>query len=486
MSHSLSYNFNFSLPLGLPLSMTTRYPSNKKTGKWTTLELKSIPPEWKGDTLHDGEGLYGEVRVNSNGSVSIKFKYAFKWENQTKWYQCGSFPANDLSVIRTNRDHGKKLVSEGIDPRAHKVAAKIEAQNKVDQIIAANEKARADNLTFRDMYDFWITNGVVRADNNKALIMLFNKHALNPLGNIPIKELTDIDLSDVYEEIIDSEKQRTAVMLHKSIRQMFLYCEKRQPWRKLMEEGNPSDLVEIDKYLDPDYEEERDRILSPDEIRKLNNIFINTQREYDEAPNKYKVERPVIKETEIALWICLSTICRIGELLRTEWEHVNFEEGTWFIPKKNVKGKKRQKQDQLVFLSDFALAKFKELHKLTGHTKWAFPAKHNDNHVCIKSVSKQVGDRQIMLKNRKKLLQNRVNNNMLVLGDRDWTPHDLRRTGATMMQALKISLDVIDRCQNHVLKGSKIRKHYFHHEYADEKKEAWYKLGAKIEEILNE
>ena len=37
-----------------------------------------------------------------------------------------------------------------------------------------------------------------------------------------------------------------------------------------------------------------------------------------------------------------------------------------------------------------------------------------------------------------------------------WTPHDLRRTGATMMQALGISLELIDRCQNHVLAGSKV------------------------------
>jgi integrase len=465
--------------------MPTRYPSNQKTNKWTTLELKNITSDWKGDSLNDGEGLYGEVRVSTKGMISVCFKYAFKWQGKTKWYSCGTFPTNDLSIIRKNRDNAKNLIGEGIDPRAYKKAVKIEAQNKVEQIIVANAKARAENLTFGDMFDFWIKNGVKRSDNNKALNMLFKNHALDTLANISIKELADNHLTDVYENIIHQGKQRTAVMLHTEIRQMLRYCEKRQPWRKLMAEGNPSDLVEIDKLLDPDYEEERDRVLSPDEIRKLNNIFKNSQKTYDEAPNKYKVNRPVIKETQIALWICLATVCRIGELLKTEWEHINFDERTWFVPKKNVKGRQKQKQDHLVFLSDFALAKFKELHAISGNNKWAFPAKHNNSNVCVKTVSKQVGDRQIMFKKRTKILQNRVNDNMLVLGERDWTPHDLRRTGATMMQELKISLDVIDRCQNHKLKGSKIRKHYFFYEYADEKRDAWYKLGAKITEIIN-
>jgi integrase len=67
-----------------------------------------------------------------------------------------------------------------------------------------------------------------------------------------------------------------------------------------------------------------------------------------------------------------------------------------------------------------------------------------------------------------------------------WTPHDLRRTGATIMQSLGIPLDTIDRCQNHVLEGSKVRRHYFHHDYAKEKRDAWRQLGERISMILEE
>lgn len=77
-------------------------------------------------------------------------------------------------------------------------------------------------------------------------------------------------------------------------------------------------------------------------------------------------------------------------------------------------------------------------------------------------------------------LRHRRNNDSLVLADGkngEWTPHDLRRAAFTMRQALRVSPDVIDRCQNHVLPGSKVRRHYLHHDYAEEKREAWQRLG---------
>lgn len=60
----------------------TRYPKAGKGRKWTIKELEAIPAEWKGDTLSDSDGLTGEVRVASNGAVSIRFKSAFKWEGK--------------------------------------------------------------------------------------------------------------------------------------------------------------------------------------------------------------------------------------------------------------------------------------------------------------------------------------------------------------------------------------------------------------------
>jgi hypothetical protein len=104
----------------------------------------------------------------------------------------------------------------------------------------------------------------------------------------------------------------------------------------------------------------------------------------------------------------------------------------------------------------------------------------------VKTVSKQVGDRQHRFKNRTTLKGPRNDDSLLLAhgANGDWTPNDLRRTGATMMQVLGIMPGVVDRCQNHVLKGSRVRRHYLTHSYNAENRHAWARLGAAIEDIL--
>jgi integrase len=461
----------------------TRYPKAGKGSKWTIKELAAIKPGWKGDTLSDTEGLSGDVRVASNGSVSIVFRYGFKWQGKKVWHYCGSYPISDLADIRNERDKSRELIKAGVDPRANKKSVRIEAQAAVEATIQADVLKRAESLTFNDLYQSWIKDGVNRSDGNQYLTQTFGKHALPVLGNIEIRHLTEHHLRNVYRAIIAKGKIATAVELSKDIGQMLRWAEKRKPWRALMVDGNPSELIEIEKLLPFDYTKERKRLLSIEEICKLRQIFDESESAYASAKNKRVSKRPLKKVSQIALWLCLGTVCRIGELLKTEWKHVNLEQQTWFIPAIKTKGKRGGKRDQLVYLSEFTFNQFKQLHTLTGHSKWAFPGRNKENHVIIKDVSKQVGDRQVKFKNRSRKLKNRVEDNSLVIGDEKWTPHDLRRTGTTLMQKLKINRDVVNLCQNHVI-GSKVDRVYLLDDYADEKREAWYKLGSRLEEIL--
>jgi integrase len=181
-------------------------------------------------------------------------------------------------------------------------------------------------------------------------------------------------------------------------------------------------------------------------------------------------------------------MCRIGELLLTEWKHIDFIKREWRIPAENTKGsRKKDKNDHVIFLSDFALKQLSELKANAISEKWVFPSRNDpQNHIDLKTVSKQIGDRQFQFKNRS-ALPNRTNDNSLVLGDGkagEWTPHDLRRTGATMMQAMGVKLDTIDRCLNHVLMGSSVRFHYMQYQYEPEVQEAWVRWGERIEQIL--
>lgn len=465
----------------------TRYPKSGKGKKWTLLELKAIPQEWAGDSISDSNGLVGDVRIASTETISVRFKFAFRWQDKLVWYQCGTWPQVSLETARENRDKARQLVRSGINPNAHKQAERIEAQAKVDAVIAEKAREEAETKTFSDMFTHWIEDGVRRKDGNAEIKRAFAKDVLPAIGSKQVKNITEHDLRALLRAMVGRGVNRMAVRVFRDLVQLFDWAEKRQPWRKHMAEGNPAQLLEIGKIVSKDYDlsDERDRILIPDEIRQLRTIFQEQQENYAEAPvgGKYDVAKPIKKETQLALWICISTLSRIGETLMSEWKHVDLINGVWDIPIENVKGSRGKKQAHRIFLSSFALNIFKELHLVTGHTPYCFPSRNHDGHVCVKSVSKQVGDRQTMFKKRTRKLKNRINDNSLVLANGaygEWTPHDLRRTGATMMQRLRVAPDVIDRCQNHVMAGGRVRKSYLHYDYAEEKQEAWAILGAEL------
>jgi integrase len=456
--------------------------------KLTAKQLEALTTADEGRILREDGGLVAKVRAGVRG-VTVQFRYEFKQDGMKRDQSLGSWPKKSLAQIRAERDEVKAIAAKGIDPTAARKAAKIEAQAAIAATIAEAERQAAENKTVADLFEEWMHDGVSRQDGNAELRRSFAKDVLPLIGKKPLRTLTEKDLINVLRSVKARGLNRTVVIRSKDIGQMLRWAEKRKPWRTLMADGNPADLVDVNKLLDHDYEEQRDRLLSPDEIRELRDIFARLERDYDALPagQKYSGIRPVNPRVQCAVWICLSTLCRIGELLKSEWRHVDLEKGTWFIPAEATKGHKGKRQDHHVFLSAFALEQFKRLHKDTSHTPFCFPSKDGNSHVDTKTVSKLIGDRQCRFKNRSKPLAGRHHDDSLVLNNGnkgEWTPHDLRRTGATMMQELGVTLEIIDRCQNHLLGGSKVRRHYLHHDYAKEKTEAWRLLGERLEAAL--
>lgn len=459
--------------------------------KITQRFLAGLRPTNSGETIREEGNLYGRVKSKSDGSVSVAFYYRFLFNGKHKDISCGSWPKESLSNIRKNRDVARATVGTGIDPTAQKKLEKHERQEAVLESLAEIARERDKGLVVADLFEVWLRDGVRRADGNAELMRSFNADVLPLIGNRPIKELDEHDLRSVLRAMVARGTNRSAVAMRNNLAQMFAWARKRQPWRKLLVEGDPMDLIEIEKIVDRDYDmnNQRDRILSPDEIRELHQIFREMRERFDSALNRRSTVRPIDEPTERAIWIMLSTMCRVGELSMTRWEDVDLAKGEWFIPRENTKGKQN---NFIVFLSPFAVAQFSALKEITGKTQWCFPGRGARSHVDVRSISKQVGDRQACFKKSRdgtprKRMSNRSFGNDLVLagGSRGaWTPHDLRRTGATMMQALGVSLEVIDRCQNHVLAGSKVRRHYLHHDYAAEKAAAWRLLGEHLSAVL--
>jgi integrase len=311
------------------------------------------------------------------------------------------------------------------------------------------------------------------------------------VGSARVKELTDQQFGAVLRAVVNRGAPRAAVMLRDDLAQMFAWAGKRQPWRRLLVEGNPMDLIEIDKIVPPGYDlsNQRERYLSEEELCELKSKLESMRADYENASDRRRARQPLERTTELAVWIMLSTLCRVGELSLARWDDIDFDKNEWRVPKKNIK---RGRQDFIIFLSAFARDRFVELHNEAGHSDWCFPGAEPSSSIGPKAITRQLGDRQTMFKKSRdggprRPMSKRAHDNRLVLANGKngaWSSHDLRRTGATMMQQLGIGLEVIDLCQNHVVHTRKVRKHYLLYEYVTEKKCAWNALSTKLEQLL--
>lgn len=456
--------------------------------KLTIKQLEALSAADDGKTLREDGGVVAKVRAGVRG-VTVQFRFEFKWAGIKRDQHLGTWPKRSLAAIRAERDELKTMLSKRVDPTAARKAAKIEAQNAIAATIAEADRKVVENKTVTDLFHEWLRDGVSRQDGNAELRRSFTKDVLPFIGEKRLNQLSYTHLLDVLRKMKSRGINRAVVIRNNDMGQMLRWAEKRKPWRALMTDGNPADLVDVNQFLDHNYQEERDRVLSPEELSELQDIFLRLEHDYENLPpgRKYSGIRPVNSRTQCAVWICLSTLCRIGELLKAKWQHVDLQKGLWFIPAETTKGRRGKRKDHHVFLSNFALNQFERLKVETQHTGFCFPDRDGQNHVDTKTISKLIGDRQCLFKNRDKPLAKRHHDNSLVLSNGskgEWTPHDLRRTGATMMQILGVDLAVIDRCQNHVLGGSKVRRHYLHHDYEKEKTKAWSLLGERIEAVL--
>ena len=433
--------------------------------KLTNKELEALTPSNISETVRDDGGLRGRIRANgqNKNGISVTFIYRFRWQGSTRDFPCGTWPADTMPSIRKNRDKARLLLDDGINPADQQKITKLDKQEAIAARLAEAERLQTDSLSVQDLFDEWVVT-TDRIDDGAELRRLFSRDVLPKVGTKALKLLTEKDVHSIIDAVVDRGSNRMAVMLLSDLKQMFRWAEKRRPWKKLIED-NPVEHLEAKKITSDDYDgAERTRTLSAEEIKTLS----------EKLP-----DAGMLKRTEYAMWVMLACCCRIGEVIKARWEHIDLEVGTWTIPKENAKNK----MAHTIYLSTFALPYFQKLQELSGKSAWCFPRDDDKDHVCIKSATKQIRDRQKPpgckpMSNRSKRAD------ALILSGGDWVPHDLRRTGATMMQSLGVLPDVIERCLNHV-EPNKLRRTYQTYDYADEKREAWRLLGDRLTLILS-
>ena len=435
--------------------------------KLTVKELEALKPDRDGTKIREDGGLIGTVKAK-DADVSVYFDWRYRFAGKIRQIQVGTWPKRSMPEIRGERDRLAGMVRNGFDPMADRQAERLKKKADQAEAIAVQEtrlaevEAQAARMTVKQLFERWERRGLNgRKDKGAEVRRSFDKDVLPSLGDIAAEDVKRGMIADCLDDVVERGAPVIARNLLGDLRQMFGFAIKRN-----YVENDPTSHLKRDDF---GKKVERDRVLDDDEIRML----------------VKKLAEAELQEASIAAcWIMLSTCCRVGEISQARWEHINLEAGTWWKPSGITKGAK----EHTVYLSEFAKTHFLTLRRLVTESAakegvkpspWVLPAsRQGAGHVCLKSLAKQIGDRQrgdkAPMKNRAKLTQ------ALELPKGKWTPHDLRRTGATLMGRLGVRPDVIEKCLSHVEQNRLVRI-YQRQTLQAEQAEAWRLLGDRLE-----
>ena len=65
-----------------------------------------------------------------------------------------------------------------------------------------------------------------------------------------------------------------------------------------------------------------------------------------------------------------------------------------------------------------------------------------------------------------------------------WTPHDLRRSGSTLLGEMVYDADLIEKMLNHT-EENRTKRTYQRQKLEKQKKEAWHALGQRLQLLTN-
>ena len=427
----------------------------------TVKELEALSHKDNGRRVSLGESLYGTVRVSKDGSISLHVFWRYKIDSKVRQASIGTWKRSggkSLKELREKKNELAKVRASGHDPIELKLVSNLKKQAdqieaKQNQVIRLQDlEAQNARLTVNELFNLWRkTDLQKRADKGSEALRSFERDVFPVIGNLAAADVKKAQIQLILDNMLSRGVKRMAERVISDLRQLFGFAIDR-------------DFVEVDptariKKSKIGGSKERDRVLSEAELITL----------FQTLPHS-----GLIESSQCALLIQLATLTRIGEVLAARWENVDLRRRLWTLPE--TKNGRRH----IVHLNDLALTLLKVLHRQTGHTEWVFPASRVDGPVCSKTVTKQVADRQRGGSESNHFSGRSKQTSALCLPGGQWRPHDLRRTGATLMAELGVLPDVIEKCLNHT-EQVKIKRIYQRAQYDTHMREAWSKLGRHLD-----
>jgi integrase len=352
-------------------------------------------------------GLY--VSLTTAGVATFSFKFSESGKQRTGWlgvYNPETFTVADArSKVYGLRGTGAAALAETFRDRK---AQQAKRGKTVDDIITE----RTD----------WMKTPVKKPDGEMRPrieswenVASHLRRFLSPqLGKKIASEVTKHDIATLSNDIVAGKlggKASVSNARHMRRAASGLFNWAAEAGRDYVSASPCVNLPKLDE------EHARTRVLSEDEVRTL---WHGLDRE----------DMPWDRRTRLALKFALTTMLRSGELLPIHRDELNTGNGTVDIPARRVKRRRVINQP----MSDLAL---EILNEAMGNYEFAFVGRSGDAPLSRSSMHNALRGN----KKTKGICE--------LLGLAPFTPHDLRRTAATMCGELDLSEAGIALCLDH-------------------------------------
>ncbi len=368
----------------------------------------------------EGQTCLG-LRVSPSGKKS--FIYMYRHQGRPRMMTLGQYPVLTLANARVDLAKAKARLAEGIDPGTLHLQGKAEHRGAP---------------TISNLADEYIEKRSKKKKAWREEKRILDKDVIPKWRNRKAKDIKRRDVILLLDKIVERGSPIMANRTLGVIQRMFNFGIGRG-----IVEATPCSVIEK-----PGEENERDRVLSAEEIKKF--WFGLDECEMAEG-------------TRLALQLLLVLLQRKSEVAQGEWREIDFQSKWWTIPKTKTKNGLPHR----VYLPSTALSLLKEIKTLSGDSLFLFPSPRGKGAKPITSRSLS----QALLRNQD------------ILKAEPFVPHDLRRTASSNMTGSGIPRSVVQKILNHVESG--VTAVYDRYSYDKEKKSAMTKWDRRLQAILS-
>jgi integrase len=404
-------------------------PSRAFNTTWLN-SLARKPPDARQDYTEPGRKGF-MLRHWPGGDLSFVVRY--QRDGKPRIMTIGTYPALSLDAAHDEHAEARRQLSRGLDPideRDRTQAAQLRAR-------AADDRKRRsiDAVTIRNVIaEFAWHHARKERKRPREAVRLLRVYLEAPLAGKAAQDITKRDLVQIIDQVVARGSGVMANRIRDLAAQVFAFAVERD-----LIPASPA--AGLRKKPGGD-EQSKDRSLNRDEIAAFWKSI--------SAPSV-----AISAQVRLALKLILTTAQRPGEVMGARLHEFDIANRAWTIPASRAKNGVEHR----VPLSDLAIDLISDLTQLAHGRPHLLPSVHK--HL---KPSAPISERALS-----RALRNNHKGGKL-FGLDPFTPHDLRRSAATMMTQLGIARLHVGKLLNHSDKETTAI--YDRHDYWPEKKQA--------------